>query len=514
MAIFLASFLAGTARKVDAVPYARDAAPVHVLRDVCLVDTRSGPDPPPGGGAGRGAQGGVGHAGGGAVGAPVIASTTGPKASGEARMLAGGADGARRFAHRHAPTHEHAPVCNSPDPGKLTFLKRQRALLKNSTLMRKIYSGVSSFIKASHGQGSSHFMWDNFEHWTEGCVVFHSHAQRYAAAIRKELAFFGNRSFPAMASVRVGQVVFPQIQAPRRDCGLANRGVSAVLGRGGGYSEAFEALARAATQGLRAAGVDVVNPLSLYCADVAPRIFQNGSHSVACFEAVVFATPQRGMFTRDLVNLTGTERALRSDAWEVLGKPRPRDPKIGAALAEATLGHRVVALLTRRGGPVWKNRGYVVGALEKAVRDANEALRVMAASSMSSHQRTFAFVDLGHAEDLGASNNCVHSAEQAAAWQSSWLVIAPHGAHSSNVIFMNSTSAGLVESFSCGHSSNPYELLARASGVPYSDAHELDDERQRKCGTDLGRRHLDEPRAVDFDHDTLLEVVRLKLASM
>ena len=44
---------------------------------------------------------------------------------------------------------------------------------------------------------------------------------------------------------------------------------------------------------------------------------------------------------------------------------------------------------------------------------------------------------------------------KAAAWRASWLVVAPHGAHNSNVVFMAaSTGGGLVESFSCGHRSN------------------------------------------------------------
>ena len=54
-------------------------------------------------------------------------------------------------------------------------------------------------------------------------------------------------------------------------------------------------------------------------------------------------------------------------------------------------------------------------------------------------------------------------------------------------------------------------MLARAAGVPYAWAAETSSAARARCEQQLNRKFLDRARAVDFEHDTLLDVVRARL---
>ena len=161
---------------------------------------------------------------------------------------------------------------------------------------------------------------------------------------------------------------------------------------------------------------------------------------------------------------------------------------------------------------MWTNREVVVANLQHLVRKLNQA------SSTHKYGYTYEFVDGGHAEDLAVKNirtsggkdiyNCHIIAEQIKWWSKQWLVVSPHGAHETNVMFMNRISAGLVEAFACGHQSTSFSIFARYANVPYYAAHELDNGDRHGCNKSIGRKYLDKPRNIDSTHDTLYAIVR------
>jgi hypothetical protein len=158
---------------------------------------------------------------------------------------------------------------------------------------------------------------------------------------------------------------------------------------------------------------------------------------------------------------------------------------------------RFVTLLTRRSGPIWSNREYVASGLRKAIYRANTRLGY----------NLYVFRDAGFAEDLGLKDNCYRIRPQIDLWASSWLVLAPHGAHETNVLFMPGSSGGLVEGFACGHQSGTFSDLANYSQVAYRAAREIDNGDRHNCLKNNHRKYLDKPRSIQFEHDTMLAMV-------
>jgi hypothetical protein len=117
---------------------------------------------------------------------------------------------------------------------------------------------------------------------------------------------------------------------------------------------------------------------------------------------------------------------------------------------------RQIVLLTRRTQSAWINRQGMARAMRQVATLAGARL-----------------TDAGDAEDLGlTAGGCYRSAPQVELWANAWLVVSVVGAHESNVIFMPPASAGLLESFNCGHNTETYATLAAAAGVPYAAARE------------------------------------------
>lgn len=159
----------------------------------------------------------------------------------------------------------------------------------------------------------------------------------------------------------------------------------------------------------------------------------------------------------------------------------------------------------RRSGPVWKNHEYVKSELQMAVAKANEQYE----------EEIYVFKDVGFAEDVGLDlrTGCYKIREQLLLWATSWLVVSPHGAHDTNLMFMSKTSGGFVEGLACGHQTRTFLDLAKFAQVPYHDAHEQDNGNRHNCRTDQGRKYLDKPRTINFTHDTMLAVVNLVLSA-
>jgi len=158
---------------------------------------------------------------------------------------------------------------------------------------------------------------------------------------------------------------------------------------------------------------------------------------------------------------------------------------------------KFVTLITRRRGPVWSNREYVVSGLREAIHAANARVGY----------NLYAFRDAGYAEDLGLMDGCYQIIPQVRLWASSWLVLAPHGAHETNVVFMPEDSGGLVEGFACGHQSGTFSELANYSMVAYRAAREIDNGGRLNCLKNNHRKYLDKPRSIRFEHDTMLAMV-------
>ena len=52
---------------------------------------------------------------------------------------------------------------------------------------------------------------------------------------------------------------------------------------------------------------------------------------------------------------------------------------------------------------------------------------------------------------------------QVALWQRAYVMVTPHGAHVSNVVYMRAGTGGLIESFNCGHTSDTYKRIAQVA---------------------------------------------------
>lgn len=286
------------------------------------------------------------------------------------------------------------------------------------------------------------------------------------------------------------QIVLPQMSTVKKDCGLASTGVFGSFSRGS-YSEGFALFARSAASAVRVSSFSDSRPGKvILCSDLMPR-----AGSYVCFQRIVgvasadgrglshylIRPPRHGVYGAQF-----SHAALR-----ILGMPQFSQTMKGSDL--------VVTLMTRKTGPRWINEKFVVESLQSLLEKRN-ALRGGA-------DRKYVLRYAGDAELIGVRDGCVHARDQVSLWRDSWLVIAPHGAHESNVVFMHQESEGLVEAFACGHRSGTFKRLATAAGVKYRAAREKSSSRRSNCEKDLGRTYLDEPRVIDFDHDTLLSVV-------
>lgn len=398
---------------------------------------------------------------------------------------------------------DHAS-CNSRSDDHETFVSRSK--LKGDATVRKTYKGVSAFITARHGENGAYKDWTNYEHWAEACALYAELVTLYAHEVKSRI----RNQQHNLTSTRLAYIVLPQIRAAKRNCGLEDsHGIQGLRARGGKYSEVFIALARAAVLPLQQAGVSISStqnrkdrPHILLCDDVQPRK-RNPALEVVCFDSIVEIGP--ALASHGVIPLD--KQSAQADmpkfhhlvGVKLLGMAG--DPAISWSLSPLK---RVVTLLTRRHGPVWVNREYVKSEIRNAVNQANA----------KNGRNIYLFKDAGFAEDIGLEKQggCYRIREQLLLWATSWLMIAPHGAHESNVIFMSKSSGGLVEGLACGHQSDTFTGLARFAQVPYHDAHELDNGDRHGCGTNQGRKYLDKARAINFNHDTMLSVVKSVLS--
>ena len=396
--------------------------------------------------------------------------------------------------------------CNSRSDDHETFVSRSK--LKGDTTVRKTFRGVSAFITARHGGNGAHKDWTNYEHWAEACALYAELVTLYAHEVKSRIR---NRQHN-LTSTRLAYIVLPQIRAARRNCGLEDsHGIQGLRARGGKYSEVFIALARAAVLPLQQAGVTISStqnlkdrPHMLLCDDVQPRK-RNLELEVVCFDAIVEIGP--ALASHGVMLIPQDKQSAQLDmpnfhhlvGVTLLGMAG--DPAISWSSSPAK---RVVTLLTRRHGPIWTNREYVKSELRNAVNQANAV----------NGRNAYIFKDAGFAEDIGLEKHggCYRIREQLLLWATSWLMIAPHGAHESNVMFMSRSSGGLVEGLACGHQSDTFAGLAKFAQVPYHDAHELDNGDRHGCGNNQGRKYLDKARAINFNHDTMLSVVKSLLS--
>jgi len=391
--------------------------------------------------------------------------------------------------------------CNSRSDDHETFVSRFK--LKGDITVRKSFKGVAAFITARHGGNGAYKDWTNYEHWAEACALYAELVTSYAHEVKFRLH---SQQQNHSSSLRLAYIVLPQIRAATRNCGLEDsHGIQALRARGGKYSEVFTALARAAVLPLQQASIAVGSakdrknrPHILFCDDVQPRKKKSGVE-VVCFDSIVEIGP--ALASHGVIALDGQNVQVEMPKFHhlvgvtVLGMAV--DPAVKWSSSPAK---RVVTLLTRRHGPIWTNREHVKSELRKAVDQANAM----------SGRNLYLFRDAGFAEDIGLEKRigCYRIREQLLLWASSWLMIAPHGAHESNVMFMSKTSGGLVEGLACGHQSDTFAVLAKFAQVPYHDAHELDNGDRHGCGNNQGRKYLDKARTINFDHDTLLSVVK------
>lgn len=335
----------------------------------------------------------------------------------------------------------------------------------------KTYSGLTVFLSAKHGASID---WSNLAHWSSACMFL------AAAAIAElpNLGRFGQRLADyAQTALRVA---LPQVVANQTSCKGGARRSPALMARGRS-SEMFGAFALAAAivvvdalqNGSLLASVPISGASTRTGAPSFPVALQHElllcgqvaapPKKYTCFASLVRArwteeTRSRGMnvalehliLTTDLRlrRLTGSRvhKAIR----EVVGLPPPAPSSSGVS------PRRQVVLLTRRTQSIWVNRQAMV--------------RSMRQTSLFSGAD---FLDAGDAEDLGLSDEgCYLAAPQVALWSSAWLVVSVVGAHESNVVFMSPDSAGLLESFNCGHNTRTYANLATAAGVPYTPTRE------------------------------------------
>lgn len=330
-----------------------------------------------------------------------------------------------------------------------------RAAVRASQITRTL-DGLSLILEVKHGASLD---WANYAHFTSAALLLTS-AVHIELASRTRLA--GRLHHAAGTGLRV---LLPQVHAvPQRCGGRSASKVPALMARGYA-SEVFATMALAAsgtileTIGNRSgrstdAALAAARTELLTCHNVSSR---PPAPRYTCFDTTL--RPRRNTMLHTmrhtmvsvLPNLstaaaTSVGSALRRAAWSVLGARMPLPPK-----------RRSVVLLTRRTQSRWINR-----------QQAVEALRGIALAAGAS------FTDAGDAEDLGATPaRCYRALPQLRLWARAWLVVSVVGAHESNVVFMRSSAAGLLESQNCGFVTGTYAFFARAAGVPYAVTREV-----------------------------------------
>jgi hypothetical protein len=285
----------------------------------------------------------------------------------------------------------------------------------------------------------------------------------------------------------------------------------------------FMLLARVASMALKYDNNTDYQPTVLFCPDIKPR-----KESVICFEKIVQVPPKadrRASLKRFMSRIIAVKSA--NPVREVLGSPLTLPPGSKFQLqARALLGLsnipnnrpdiRKVTVLTRRNGPTWINVPEVLRRIRVILNEANMKQRSLVATREEKHTAIIKYILVhgGFAEDLGRahSSSCAVALQQVSTWSESWLVITPHGAHESNVVFMTpfASSGGLIEAFACGHKSDTFRVLATSAGVNYTSAHEMSFKDRLNCDRDQGRRYLDQPRRVR-PNDGLFTALRIKL---
>jgi hypothetical protein len=396
------------------------------------------------------------------------------------------------------------PRCNSAQPLQIDL--RPRATVQQDGRETKHLKGTTVLIYAQHHESAD---WANLLHWLSACLyvsVALGISQRSASAMLAQ---------PSLSQVR--HVLLPQIQAKRAQCtngslaGRARRGaVTALLARGA-YSEMFllTAFATARAVGRTLGSTNVSSPRAIYCSTT----------QIVCMDALVYVDPTRvpgaysvpstttharhvpGGFTAGLRAIT---RAYSSRVVRQCERWREAAFAIGVARASHKLpDRRHVVVLTRRTQSVWTNRATVIEHLRAVVLHAGV--------------RTIELTDAGDAESLGLKEvgphvtgqhrKCYVAEAQLNLWHEAYAVISPVGAHLANLVFMQRSSRGLVQSNNCGFNTLTYSTLANACGIRHTTSRET--RRHGKPCQDVapeGGFHagkLDGARVMDLSTDTL-----------
>ena len=365
-------------------------------------------------------------------------------------------------------------------------------------------AGVTVLIYSQHHETAD---WANLLHWLSACLY---------VGIAVGIAVAQNASSVAdLRAAHLRHIMLPQVSTQTAKCN-GSTSVPALRGRGI-FSEMFllSAFATARSIGASLGGSASGVPHVAYCS----------KRHATCMDTLVFIDPRRvpgsytakpkgkatavarrrvpGSFTAGLRAITAAspdQSIAQCRRWITSALHIGR-----VASAPSTARPRSVVLLTRRTQSVWRNRA-----------DAARELR-----HLVEQQPDWRFVDAGDAEALGIGatadgSRCYTARAQLALWRGAYAVVAPVGAHLSNLVFMRTSAGGLVQSNNCGFNTLTYASLARACGVRYTAAREVE-RAGRRCPdvppeSGFSAAALDAPREMDLSKDTLAAKLRAVLS--